>query len=153
MVLLPIEINVTLSGLQATHKPTLLLPQSFCRRQTSTAAAAMKFKQKNSNKGTAAHRGICNIFYASGDSQIHTLTPAELPSPADIHRCRNGILKKTVTRVLQTIEIHVTLCGLQATYKSTLLLPQSCLVVVSLQGSVWDSGTSPADLHWCSNDI
>ena len=60
------------------------------------------------------------------------------------------VLKKTVIKLLP-IEIHVTLSGIQATHKPTLLLPQSCLTVVSLLGSVWNnSDASPADLHWCS---
>ena len=82
-------------------------------------------KITNSNKGTAAHRDTCGTLWASGDAQTHTLTAAELPLPADVHRCRNGIEKKTVTEVLLPIDIHVTLFGLQATHKSTLLLPQS----------------------------
>ena len=45
------------------------------------------------------------------------------------------------------------LCGLQVMHKPTLLLPQSCLIVVSVLGSVWDSGVSPADLHRYINDV
>ena len=56
--------------------------------------------------------------------------------------------------LLLPIEIlRVTICGLHATLKPTLLLPQSCLVVVSLLGGVWNSGTAPADVHRCSNGI
>ena len=42
--------------------------------------------------------------------------------------------KPTATKVLLPIEIHMTLFGLQATHKPTLLLPRSCLTVVSLLG-------------------
>ena len=115
---------MTLCGLQATHKPTLLLPQSCHHRQMSTGAA-MVLKKINSNKGTAAHRDTCDTLWASGDAQTHTLTPGEFPSPADIHLCRNSLKKKAVTTVLLPIEIHVTFCGLQGTHKPTLLLPES----------------------------
>ena len=93
MVLLPIEIQATLCGFQVTHKPTLLLSRSCHHRQTSTGATRI-LKPPDSNKeGTAAHRDTCDTLWASGDAQIDTLFPAELPSPADIHRARNGIKK------------------------------------------------------------
>ena len=49
--------------------------------------------------------------------------------------------------LLLPIEVHVTLCGLEATLKPTLLHPQRCLIVVSLLGRVWNSGIAPADVH------
>ena len=39
----------------------------------------------------AAHRDACGTLWTSGDA----LTPAELLSPADIHRCSNAVFKIT----------------------------------------------------------
>ena len=94
-------------------------------RETSTGAA-MVFKSTNSSSGTAAHRDTCDTLWTSGEAETQTFTPTELTSAADIHRCRAMVLKKiTPTKVLLPLEIHVTLCGLQATHKPTFLLPQS----------------------------
>ena len=52
--------------------------------------------------------------------------------------------------ILLPIEIHMTLCGLKATYRpilAGLLLLQSCLIVVSLLGGVQNAETIPADVH------
>ena len=47
-------------------------------------------------------------------------------------------------KLLLAMEIHVTVFGLQATHRPTLagLLLQSCLIVVSLLGGVWNSVTA-----------
>ena len=52
-------------------------------------------------------------------------------------------------------DIHLTLSDLQATYRPTLagvLLP-SCLIVVSLLGSVQNSGTASVDVYRYTNAI
>ena len=80
-IMLPIEIHMTLVGLQAMHKSTLLLPQCSHHRQTSTGAA-MVIENPNSNKGTAAHRDACDFLWASGDAQ----NPHSLLHPSSQHR-------------------------------------------------------------------
>ena len=55
------------------------------------AAMVLRIKKHNSNKCTAAHRNTCCTLWASGDAQ----TPAEFPSPADIHRCSSAVFKIT----------------------------------------------------------
>ena len=55
--------------------------------------------------------------------------------------------------VLLLVEIRVILCRLQAKHKSKLSLPPSYLIVKSLIDSVWNSGTSPADVYQCSNCV
>ena len=51
--------------------------------------------------------------------------------------------------------MHLKLCELQATYRLKLigLLLPSCLIVVSLLGGVWNSGTAPAGVYRCSNVV
>ena len=149
MVLLPIELHVTLCGLQATHKPTLLLPQSCHHRQTSTGAA-MEFKPKTVTKVLLPIEVYVTLLMLQATHKSTLLPPQSSHHQPTSTGAAMVLKQKTVTRILLPIEIHVTLCGLQATYKSTLLLPQSFLVVVSLLGSVWNKGTSPADLHLCN---
>ena len=81
-----------------------------------SAVRAMVLKKRNSYKCTAAHRDTWGTRWASGDAQ----TLAEPQSPADIHRCSNAVFK------IANSNKDVTLCGLQATLKPTLLLPQNC---------------------------
>ena len=64
----------------------------MCKNILSTGATRVRVLEKrNSTKCTAAHRDTCGTLRASGDAQ----TPAELPSPADIHRCSNAVFKIT----------------------------------------------------------
>ena len=52
-------------------------------------------------------------------------------------------------KLLLPIEIHVAVRELQATHRPTIagLLPQHCVIQVSLLGGVWSSGAAPAGVH------
>ena len=98
-------------------------------------------------------------------ADAHTSTslheaPREAPQhyrlPNLRYRCLSVNIKHCPNEVLLLPnEIHSTLFELQATDRFTLagLLPPSCLIVVSLLGSVWNSGTAPASVYRCSNNV
>ena len=65
----------------------------------------------------------CRVQPVQQRYSTYELTFTQCPKKYILHRCRNGMKKKTVTKnVLLPIEIHVALFGVQATHK----LPQSC---------------------------
>ena len=51
-------------------------------------------------------------------------------------------------KLLLPIEIHMAVCELQATHRSTIiiagLLLQNCIIQVSLLHGLWNSGAAPA---------
>ena len=52
-------------------------------------------------------------------------------------------------KLLLSIEIHVAVCDLQATHRSTVtgLLLQNCVIRISLLRGVWNSGAALAGVH------
>ena len=78
------------------------------------------------------------------------------PKAAKYYKLQHSLVERLILyQLLLPIEIHLTLCGLQAKHRSTLasLLLQSCLIVVSLLARcAWNSGTASSDVT-CSKAI
>ena len=88
---------------------------------------------------------VVNVILCAAIQSIDTV------SPFFYNLCRFHEISSTALRTA-AIEIHVTVCGLQATHRPTIvagLLRQSCLIKVSLLDGVWmaNRGVTPQGLR------